>query len=456
MASKDPNEEVGTDEKVRSLRRQRGTAKGRLTMKVKLFVDLIDGKLPVESEVLEDIFKEICELFDNIEKLNSKLLELLDEDSQSEPLCYITDVQRTKCDTQSKLILFKNKISKVRSGGDSCNILIKKVDRPIFNGDVREFPTFVKDYSRLMISRHGKDPFILRMSLQGKAKEAIGRLDDFDQMWDRLHERFGSSAKILDAVIGEICTLKPVPEENKSKLLGLFSVVKQALLELKKISKLNEITNSSSLMKVKRLLPADLKREWTHEAMGLDDDEKFEKLIQFLTRERRAIEYMEDELRLTKAEVKASVHLAYTESEIEASTLAQAISKLAQAQETSQKEILHCFNNMTQTVMNVLGQNQNRSNTFNYNPGYRTYTRGCWFHNNNSHDISQCTTFRNLNDDEKMEHLRAFGACFLCLEPAHTSRYCSKRSCCDVKINAHDVCGKRHHPFLHSVFTIYR
>lgn len=133
--------------------------------------------------------------------------------------------------------------------------------------------------------------------------------------------------------------------------------------------------------------------------MGLDDDEKFEKLPHFSSEERRAIEYMEDELGLTKAEGKASVHLASTENETEASILAQAISKIAQAQETSQKEILHCFNNMTQTVMNVLGQNEKRSNTF--NPGYRTYTKGCWFHNNKSHDISECTTFRKLNDDEK-------------------------------------------------------
>lgn len=84
--------------------------------------------------------------------------------------------------------------------------------------------------------------------------------------------------------------------------------------------------------------------------MGLDDDEKFEKLVYFLPGDRRAIEYMEDDLRLTKAEAKASVHFASTESETEVSTLAQAINKLAQTQETSLKEILHRFNNMTQTV----------------------------------------------------------------------------------------------------------
>ena len=452
MASKDAKDDVDQEEMVHSLKRQRGTAKGRLTMKVKLFDDLITRSPPVESEVLEDVFKEICELFDNIEKKNSELLELIDEDSQDEHLCYINAIQRTKCDIQSKLIVFRNKTRKDTSSDDGCNILIKKVDPPIFKGDVREFPTFVKDYTRLMISRHGKDPFILRMSLQGKAKEAIGRLDDFDQMWNRLHERFGSSAKIVDAVIGEICSLKPVPEGNKSRLLSLISIVEQAWLDLRKIGKLNEITNSSSLVKVERLLPADLKREWTHKAIGLDDDEKFEKLVEFLTNERQAIEYMEDETRLTKADTKASVHLASTESETEASTLVQAISKLTQSQETSQKQMLNCFNNMTQSVMDMLSQNQNRSNTLNYNPGYNSYTRGCWFHNNNLHDINQCTAFQKLSADEKMNHMRAFGACFLCLEPGHTSRYCSKTNCCDVKINAHDVCGKWHHPYLHSVF----
>ena len=87
---------------------------------------------------MQEVFKEICLLLDIIEQVNNELLELLDDEcSQSEALNYITDVQRTKCDTQSQLISFISKSSQVNSGGDSCNILIKKVDPPIFNGDVR-------------------------------------------------------------------------------------------------------------------------------------------------------------------------------------------------------------------------------------------------------------------------------------------------------------------------------
>lgn len=53
-----------------------------------------------------------------------------------------------------------------------------KVEPPTFNGDIREFPTFFKDYTRPVISRHGKErPFILMQALQGKARggwEALG------------------------------------------------------------------------------------------------------------------------------------------------------------------------------------------------------------------------------------------------------------------------------------------
>lgn len=106
--------------------------------------------------------------------------------------------------------------------------MIKKVEPPNFNGGVREFPKFVKDFERLVISRHGKDPFILRQSLQGKAREAIGRLDEFDQVWNRLKERFGSSAK------GEVSALKPVQEGKKIELIPMINAVEQAWWDLKK------------------------------------------------------------------------------------------------------------------------------------------------------------------------------------------------------------------------------
>ena len=218
------------DDNIKTLKKLRGIIKGKFTTKVRVFDDLVVQNSQIE--VLSDIFSEICGLFGNIESINDQILQKVDEQCQDEHLDYIGDLQKRKCNIQCKLLNLKTNQKQQRD--ENCNILIKKVEPPTFKGDAREFPCFVKDFTRLVIARHGKDPFILRQSLQGKAREVIGRLDEFDQMWNRLNERFGSSAKVVDAVLSEICALKPVPEGNKAKLLHMINVVEQAWLDLKK------------------------------------------------------------------------------------------------------------------------------------------------------------------------------------------------------------------------------
>lgn len=92
-------------------------------------------------------------------------------------------------------------------------------ESPTFSFDIRKFPSFLKHFTKLVVSCHGKDPFILRQSLQGKAREATGWQGEFDHMWNRPEERFGSSARIVDAVMSEICGLKPVAEEARQNYL---------------------------------------------------------------------------------------------------------------------------------------------------------------------------------------------------------------------------------------------
>ncbi|KAK4316629.1 hypothetical protein Pmani_012229 [Petrolisthes manimaculis] len=438
------------DDRINSLKKQRGVDKGKFTTKVRIFNNLVLQNNP--TEVLDDIFCEICSLFERVENTNDEILQADKEDSQSEHLEYIGELQKEKCDVQCKLLNYKTN-KKRQNGSENCNILIKKVEPPTFNGDVREFPTFVKDFTRLVISRHGKDPFILRQSLQGKAREAIGRLDDFDQMWDRLKERFGSSARVVEAVLGEICALKPVPEGNKVKLLHMINVVEQAWLDLKKLNKENEIANVHSLTRVEHLLPADLKREWTRKARDWEDDKKFEELVIFLTEERQVIEYMDDELRQGKSDTRGTVHLASGLESDNLCGLAQMISKLTENQESGQRHMLECLNSMAQTMMNVASQNQPYVKASARIPERKYVNKGCWYHGSPAHEINHCDTFKRLDVAAKMDSLRKVGACFICLEPSHISRYCEKRVPCNVNMGASAICGKMHHPILHSIFV---
>lgn len=59
--------------------------------------------------------------------------------------------------------------------GSLC-LVVKKLEPPRFCVNVREYPTFVKDFERLMVSQHGKDPYVLRQSLSGKALDIVGGL----------------------------------------------------------------------------------------------------------------------------------------------------------------------------------------------------------------------------------------------------------------------------------------
>lgn len=54
-------------------------------------------------------------------------------------------------------MLLKNEARKLDQSDVSCSILVKKVEPPVFEGNAREFPTFIKGYTRLAISRRGKD-----------------------------------------------------------------------------------------------------------------------------------------------------------------------------------------------------------------------------------------------------------------------------------------------------------
>ena len=44
---------------------------------------------------------------------------------------------------------------------------MKKLEPPKFNGSVRAFPSFIRDFERLVVAQHGEDPYVLRISLEG-------------------------------------------------------------------------------------------------------------------------------------------------------------------------------------------------------------------------------------------------------------------------------------------------
>ncbi|XP_062600980.1 uncharacterized protein LOC134262619 [Saccostrea cucullata] len=68
--------------------------------------------------------------------------------------------------------------------------------------------------------------------------------------------------------------------------------------------------------------------------------------------------------------------------------------------------------------------------------------RSCWYHNSDTHDISQCWNFNGKDVGAKMDLLRKNRGCFICLKTGHISKYCPQKKGCEH-------CGKLHHSSLH-------
>ena len=240
-------------EAVKNLKKVRGNAKAKFTRKVKLLKESRDLGEP--SEVLNSVMKEVCACFADVEKSNDDLISQLDEQAAiDECQEYILDLEREKCRIMAICVL------KQRETGQSKTVVVKKLDPPRFSGIIREYPTFVKDFNRLMVPQHGKDPYVLRQSLSGRALDVVAGVDEYDLMWERLQCRFGCTTKLVDAVLAEVDKLKAIPEGSSRRMIDVVNTVERAWLDLKKLGKERENENAVTLSKIERILPATLKR----------------------------------------------------------------------------------------------------------------------------------------------------------------------------------------------------
>ena len=319
---------------------------------------------------------------------------------------------------------------------------MKKLEPPKFNGSVRAFPSFIRDFERLVVAQHGEDPYVLRISLEGEPRRLVEDLDDYNTMWERLYDVYGNEGKLIDAILGDIRSYKPLNDGEDRKLISLINTVEKVWLDVNNLKLTKELENTTVLTQVERLLPLMLKREWAIKVQELQTD-KFKNLVTFLTGHRKALEYLQDDSRKTVT-TKVAVHTVDKDPTKESDVL-EAIRLLTVGQERLQNQMSECLTSLSRVRE---GKYQGRSQIAKFN-GERKF---CPVHDSESHEMQDCTTFQHWTAENQMEFLRQKGICFACLKRGHLSRECDKKFACRVRVNG-DVCGKHHHSILHPLFT---
>lgn len=416
------------------LLKERAITKRKFTRKVNLLKEAHARKDPME--VLRGIYDEVCEQFIQIEKINEKLAETIDTKEENydvlinELELYITNVERTKNETRT---IIAKVTGEEKSFKEVQKVRMQRLTPPRFEGKIRDYPTFCKDYERLMKPVYEDDPYVLRSCLAGEALEVVQGVDDsFDAMMKRLNARYGNPSRLVQAVLSDIKTLKPVSEGNPGKFMDMVDVIERAYLDLKKLNLSEEMSTVTMVSQIEKLLPSLQKREWTKILQTLDDKkEMFQELLKYLLEEKQALEYMNDDIRTSNNGSKAHVHTMNVNSESD--TLTTAVSEIHGKQNKMEEHLV----NLSKQI-STLTENMPRSGPRKPN--------GCWYHGTNTHDITKCTGFQKLNRYDKLEAVRRVGACFLCLHLGHVGRQCSQNVLCGE-------CGKGHHQIIHNCFS---
>ena len=110
----------------------------------------------------------------------------------------------------------------------SSSVQLEKIRMPRFDGDLREYPTFKRDFQKQMMPHLTEDtaPYTLRSCL---GKEPLAQVksvdDDIRDMWKRLDEKYGDPARVADAIINDIRRVRGIKEGENRRFVESVGII---------------------------------------------------------------------------------------------------------------------------------------------------------------------------------------------------------------------------------------
>ena len=408
---------------------------------------LIDQCKPVE--MLQNLWQELDGIYSELDGVNDSILaNCSDPEQAAANENFMDEYDKLKNEVHEKLIERKKR----DEDNVKANIDVKKLPPPTFTGkSARSFPTFLKEYKRLMVPKYGRDPFVLRSCLKDEAEKLVENLDDYESMIERLKEVYGSSSKLVKIILQDVYSMKPVKEKDFPRLVELINCIEKAWIEINALDEKQELENTTVYDNVISLLPVSIQLEW--EKIAPDDSyDRFEQLVTYLKEQRRVVERL---LQRSQDANPVKITVAATDVSVEPSVeskLLQGISKLIESQQEFQKQTLEILNNIKtpgNPKVPLSASTTHKAPHYNKSSKYVVF---CPIHNLYNHSLGTCNTFTNWTPNERYDYLRQRRICFNCLDYSHISYNCPSELRCTKEIKGKS-CNGYHHQLLHNYFS---
>lgn len=343
---------------------------------------------------------------------NDKYFEFLSREEATAEVGWILVVQKRYSQVADEIESIIAKKIKPETCGKNLetkmsNLRLEKIKMPKFDGELREYPRFRKDFEvQVMPSLNSSTaPYTLRSCL-GKEPLAVvkGVDDDIEEMWKRLDEKYGDPAKIADVIIDSVQQVKTIKEGENKRFIEFVEIVDNGYRDLLRLGLEKEITTTSSVSIIEKKLPADIRRDWaklvSSDTSSVDKKDKFPSLLKFLLNQKRAIEYDSADLR------SSGSHSGQL-------TVNHARAVAGEITESDQPFV-------------------SRANS------------KCLFHDYAEHETGECRLYLSKTWEERMNMLKERRACWSCLKIGHRLRDCRSRKAC-----GNNGCTRTHHRTLH-------
>ena len=192
-------------------------------------------------------------------------------------------------------------------------IKVKRVDLDPFDGDIRKYPAFKSDFTKLIAPRYGSDniqlAFALKSYLVPKVREEVESCsDDYPAMWKRLDTIFGDKGRLISTIIEEVTKLQQVKVNDESYSLSMIKVIEKAHRDLSRLDAQTEMANAQTITIIEKRMTTAMRQEWSKEVAGkeLTSEAKFNQLLKWLHGWRDRLEYLTDEIRAPVANIQGS------------------------------------------------------------------------------------------------------------------------------------------------------
>ena len=221
----------------------------------------------IPNFALRDLQTQIEDEFLECKQPKAELLQLLSNESTEAEMNWIATIQTCYHEIKEKIVVSYTNVeeakgTKQESSASASFLRLEKVGMPHFDGKLREYPQFKKDFQKQVMTQTRKSDaaYVLRTCLDGEPARLVKSVDDdIDEMWQRLDEKYGDPAKVPDVIIDEIKRFRMPREGEDKRFIEFVTLIEDGSRDLKRLGLETEITTTSSVSVIEKTLPPDIR-----------------------------------------------------------------------------------------------------------------------------------------------------------------------------------------------------